>query len=77
MGRSAAGAQTLVIVGTIEKGAESAATPLFRLRPLAHLPGGLMPHMLGVAALELRDPLAFFILMKADDSNLHLPTTLR
>jgi hypothetical protein len=72
MGRSAPAAQALVIVRAIQVRAESAAAPCFGLRPLAHLPGRLVPDMLGVAALELCDPLPFLVLVKADNALLHL-----
>ena len=34
------------------------------------LPGRIMPHVLGVTALEVGNPVSFFVLMEADDPSL-------
>jgi hypothetical protein len=36
--------------------------------PGSYLPGRIVTHMLRMAALEVRDPMPFLILMEADDS---------
>ena len=40
---------------------------LVRRHPLAHLPWRIMAHVLAVAALELRHPVADFVEVVADD----------
>jgi hypothetical protein len=39
--------------------------------PLAHLPGWLVPNVLGVTAFELGHPLSLVILVETDDSLCH------
>jgi hypothetical protein len=47
-------------------------TPTLRRRhPSAHLPGRIVSHMAVVAALELRDPMLFFVLVETGDPALH------
>ena len=43
-------------------------TPRFRGHPLAHLPWWIVAHVLAVAALELRHPVAFVVEVIADDA---------
>jgi hypothetical protein len=46
---------------------QEARTSSFGHHPVSHLPGRIVTHVLGVAALEIGDPMTFVILMKADD----------
>jgi hypothetical protein len=39
-----------------------------RRHPLAHLPGRIVTHVLPVAALELRDPIAKLVAVVANDT---------
>ena len=39
----------------------------FRRHPRPRLPWRIVPHVLGVTALQLRNPVLFLVLMEADD----------
>lgn len=44
---------------------------LFGRDPFARGPRGIVAHVLVMAALELRDPMLFFVLMETGDAALH------
>jgi hypothetical protein len=46
---------------------DEACPARFRSNPRSRLPGRIVPHVLGVAALQVGDPMSFLVLMEADD----------
>jgi hypothetical protein len=47
--------------------ADEGCSPGLGRNPGARLHGRVMPHVLGVTALKVRDPVPFLVLMKTDD----------
>src|SRR5919202_152615 len=63
---------SLPAAGAVEGAPEHARSALRRQDPRAFLPRRIMPHVLSVAALEIRHPVALQILVKADDPPAHV-----
>jgi hypothetical protein len=57
--------------GAIEAASDHRRAAFRRQHPGAFLPRRLMPDVLSVAALQVRDPVAFCVLMEADDRPPH------
>lgn len=51
---------------------EHRLTPRFIDHPFPHLPGWVMADMARMAAGEIGDPIALFVLMKSDDRLFHV-----
>ena len=49
-------------------GAHEFPSPLLTLHPRSHLPGRIVPNVLRVSTLQLRDPVLLVVLMKGDDT---------
>jgi hypothetical protein len=47
--------------------ADEARSPSLGRNPGPRLHGRVMPHVLGVTALKVRDPVPFLVLMETDD----------
>jgi hypothetical protein len=61
----------LVALLAFQRRTEAALTALRRGHPRPCHPGRVVPHMLAMPAIELGHPLAFLVLMEADDRALH------
>jgi hypothetical protein len=55
----------------IEQLADMLASSLFGSQPWAHLPRRVMPDVLGVAALQIGNPVGSFVLVESCDASLH------
>src|SRR4051812_15120081 len=60
-----------VAAHAVQLRAEPLAPARFGDDPRAQLPGRVVPHMLTMSTGQLRDPVAFLVLVKADDLALH------
>ncbi len=54
----------------IQPGANVFGSPFVVENPRKYLPRRIVPHVLRMSALQLRDPLLFIVLAKADDPSL-------
>ena len=68
-GRDASGA--FVAAPAFQNAAQAALPALLGSNPGPNLPGRVMAHMLGVPALELRDPVLLLVLVVPHDLTLH------
>jgi hypothetical protein len=67
----APGVRHSIACGAVQLYANKRPAGLFRRHPGPVLPRRIVPHVLTVSALEVRDPVMFEVLMKTDDLTLH------
>ena len=60
-----------VTLDTVELMAEKVVAAFLRSHPGPHGPGRVVADVLSVAAVEVRYPIAVFVLMKADNTSFH------
>lgn len=64
--------EAFVTKNAVERSAEVRGAGGVGQDPFPHLPGRVVPHVLGVAALELGDPVGFRVLVKSNDAGQHV-----
>ena len=64
-----------ITLATVDKPPKPVLAPVRRRHPEAFDPGGLMAHMLGVAALQVCYPVSLLVLMQGNDQALHPVTS--
>jgi hypothetical protein len=74
---SGGGRDWTVTENAVQGSTDEASSPIFRRHPRPNLPGRIVPHVLGMAALEFGNPMLLIILVESNDSPFHQPGSLR